>query len=93
MKVARGNNRTFITMDPPEHTAQRRMLMGEFSIRRVEAFRPRVQQIVDRSIDRMLSSPQPVDLVQALTLATPAAAICDLLGCPMRTTTSFNLKH
>ncbi len=82
MKVARGNNRTFITMDPPEHTAQRRMLMGEFSIRRVEAFRPRVQQIVDRSIDRILSSPQPVDLVQALTLATPAAAICDLLGVP-----------
>lgn len=82
MKVARGNNRTFLTMDPPEHATQRRMLMGEFSIRRVEAFRPRVKEIVDRLIGRILSSGSPVDLVQALTLATPAAAICDLLGVP-----------
>ena len=82
MKVARGNNRTFITMDPPDHTEQRRMLTGEFSVKRVEAFRPRIKEIVYHLIDKIQACEQPVDLVEALTLATPALAICELLCVP-----------
>lgn len=82
MKVSRGKNRTLITMDPPAHTAQRRMLTGEFSIKRVEAYRPKIKEIVDNLIDRILAHEQPVDLVEALTLATPLLAICELLGVP-----------
>jgi len=82
MKVARGKNRTFITMDPPEHTSQRRMLMGEFSIKRVEAFRPKIREIVDDLIDKLMRREQPVDLVEGLTLSMPAYAICVLLGVP-----------
>lgn len=82
MKVARGKNRTFITMDPPDHTTQRRMLTGEFSIKRVEAFRPKVREIVNLLIDKLMLQEQPADLVEGLTLSTPAYAICELLGVP-----------
>ncbi|GAA1957267.1 cytochrome P450 [Kitasatospora viridis] len=71
-----------LSMDPPEHTAQRRYLIPEFTARRMRALRPRVQQIVDARIDAMLAQGGPVDLVAALALAVPSLVICELLGVP-----------
>jgi cytochrome P450 len=34
-------------MDPPEHGPARRAVLGEFTVRRLEALRPRIQEIVD----------------------------------------------
>jgi cytochrome P450 len=82
MKVARGNYRSFITMDPPEHTAHRRMLTGEFAVRRMESYRPRIQRIVDGLIDNMIARGGPVDLVSDLALPIPSLAICEMLGVP-----------
>jgi cytochrome P450 len=69
-------------MDPPEHTSHRRRLVNEFSARRVQRLRPRIQEIVDACIDRMLAGDRPVDLVQALSLPVPSQVICELLGVP-----------
>ncbi|WP_442814668.1 cytochrome P450 [Streptomyces sp. NBC_01198] len=69
-------------MDPPEHTRYRRMLINEFTVRRIRAMRPRVQAVVDACIDRMLAGPRPADLVQALALPVPSQTICDVLGVP-----------
>jgi cytochrome P450 len=82
MKVARGNYRSFITMDAPQHTAHRRMLTGEFAIKRMEAFRPKIQRIVDGLIDDMLARGGPLDIVSDLALPIPSLAICELLGVP-----------
>lgn len=83
MKVTRGGgNRTFITMDAPEHTVQRRMLTGEFSIRKVNGYRDKIQTIVDGLLDRMMAQREPADLVSGFTLALPASAICEILGVP-----------
>jgi cytochrome P450 len=71
-----------LSMDPPDHTAQRRMLIPEFTARRVKEMRPRIQEIVDEHIDAMLASGGPVDLVQALALPVPSLVICELLGVP-----------
>jgi cytochrome P450 len=68
--------------DPPEHTRERRSIVGEFTLRRMEALRPRVQQITDDLIDAMLMSGPPADLVQALCLPMPLRAFCELLGVP-----------
>jgi cytochrome P450 len=46
------------------------------------ALRPRIQEIVDEFIDKMLASDQPVDLVQALSLPVPSLVICEMLGAP-----------
>ncbi|MGK3998832.1 cytochrome P450 [Sorangium sp. So ce1024] len=71
-----------IEMDPPEHGAARRAVLGEFTVQRTNALGPRIQEIVDQHIDAMLAGPRPVDLVQALALPVPSLVICELLGVP-----------
>ncbi|MDP4512149.1 cytochrome P450, partial [Nonomuraea sp. G32] len=74
---------SMVGMDGVEHTAARRQLIGEFTVKRLAALRPRVQDIVDQFIDDMLATEQrPVDLVQALSLPVPSLVICELLGAP-----------
>jgi cytochrome P450 len=73
---------SLIGSDPPEHTGQRRMLITEFTVRRVQALRPRIQQIVDERIDSMLAGEQPADLFADLALPVPSLVICELLGVP-----------
>src|SRR5262249_55154424 len=45
---------SFIRRDPPEHDRHRRMLAAEFTIKRMEAMRPGVQETVDRLLDEMI---------------------------------------
>ena len=73
---------SFINMDEPDHSRLRRMVTGQFAIKRVEELRPGVQRIVDELIDELLAGPKPVDLVQALALPVPSLVICRLLGVP-----------
>ncbi|GAA2294419.1 cytochrome P450 [Streptomyces kunmingensis] len=73
---------SFVGMDDPEHARLRRMVSGAFTIKRVEALRPRVQQMADDFIDAMLAGPNPADLVQALALPLPSLVISEMLGVP-----------
>lgn len=78
----RAFGRALIGADPPEHTARRRMVISEFTIRKIRAMRPRIQQIVDDRIDAMLAGQRPADLVAELALPVPSLVICELLGVP-----------
>jgi cytochrome P450 len=78
----KGGSISFILMDDPEHARLRRMVTAPFAIKRVEAMRAGVQQIVDDLIDEMLAGPNPVDLVEAFALPVPSLVICRLLGVP-----------
>jgi cytochrome P450 len=69
-------------MDPPDHTTARRAVVGEFTARRIQSLRPRIQQIVDERIDALLAAGPPADLVAALALPVPSQVICELLGVP-----------
>lgn len=69
-------------MDPPEHTVARQSVRAEFSHGRMEALRPRIQEIIDRRLDRMMAAPRPVDLVSELAVPVPSLVICELLGVP-----------
>ncbi|MDO9712672.1 cytochrome P450 [Paracraurococcus lichenis] len=82
MTIVRRKYPTFIAMDAPEHLQQRRMLTAEFTVKRIEAMKPRLQAIVDGLLDAMVAKGPPADLVHDLTLALPITAICDLLGVP-----------
>ncbi len=72
----------FIVRDDPEHAAQRRLVTADFMIKRVEAMRPRIQEITDGLIDDLLAGPKPADLVEAIALPLPSLVICELLGVP-----------
>jgi cytochrome P450 len=71
-----------LELDPPAHGPARRAVIGEFTVQRMNALAPRIQQIVDEHIDAMLAGPRPVDLVQAFSLPVPSMVICELLGVP-----------
>ena len=72
-----------LDMDPPHHTRLRKLVAREFTARRVEALRPRVQQITDELLDAMAAAPDGrADLVEALAFPLPITVICELLGVP-----------
>ncbi|MFJ9895926.1 cytochrome P450 [Streptomyces sp. NPDC091280] len=69
-------------MDPPDHTRLRRMLIPEFTFRRVEQLRPAISRITGELLDGLLKQEQPADLVEHFTLPLPLLVICELLGVP-----------
>ncbi|MFI5522276.1 cytochrome P450 [Streptomyces platensis] len=72
----------FLTMDPPEHTRFRRLLTGQFTVRRMQKLAPAIEQIVAERLEAMAAAGGPVDLVQAFALPVPSLVICELLGVP-----------
>ncbi|MFF4735539.1 cytochrome P450 [Streptomyces sp. NPDC001262] len=72
----------FILMDAPEHTRFRRLLSGQFTVRRMRELTPAVERIVAEHLDAMAAAEGPVDLVQAFALPIPSLVICELLGVP-----------
>lgn len=72
----------FIDMDPPEHDVYRRMLISEFSVKRIRAMRPGIERTTNELLDAMLAGDRPADLVAAFALPLPSLVICQLLGVP-----------
>src|SRR3954454_18487548 len=68
--------------DPPQHTALRRLLTPEFTMRRLDRLRPRISAIVERQLDVMEAAGPVPDLVQTFAFPVPFLVICELLGLP-----------
>ncbi|MFF4101533.1 cytochrome P450 [Streptomyces sp. NPDC001903] len=76
-------NSNMLEADPPHHTRLRRLVAREFTSRRVQAMRPRVQRITDELLDAMAARPQRgADLIKALAFPLPMTVIGELLGVP-----------
>ena len=73
---------TIFNTDAPAHSRFRRFMTFPFTLKRVEALRPKIQRITDDLIDRMLAGPKPADLIPALALPLPSLMISELLGVP-----------
>jgi cytochrome P450 len=73
---------SILGQDPPDHTRLRKLVAKAFTSRRVEALRPRIQQLVDELLTAMAKEGPPADLVQALALPLPVSVICEVLGVP-----------
>jgi cytochrome P450 len=74
-------SRSMIGVDPPEHSRLRRLVSKAFTARRVEALRPRVQEITDALLDRITPLGR-ADLVADFALPLPVTVIGELLGVP-----------
>lgn len=77
-----------LIVDPPDHTRLRKLVAGEFTGRRVEALRPRIQQLTDELLDAMEPAGR-ADLVDAFAFPLPITVICELLGVPAADRDSF----
>ncbi|WP_409180094.1 cytochrome P450 [Amycolatopsis sp. VS8301801F10] len=72
----------FGSMDAPEHTRYRRLLAGQFTVRRMRRLTERIQAVADECLDAMAARGGPADVVAALAQPLPAQTICELLGVP-----------
>jgi cytochrome P450 len=79
---AKGAFGVLIGYDPPDHTRLRRLLTPEFTMRRMQRLRPRIEAIVAEHLQAMADAGPPVDLVQSFALPIPSLVICELLGVP-----------
>lgn len=67
-------------VDPPAHTRWRRLVTRSFTPRHVEGMQGRIQQIVDRLLDRIQASDPPADFVKEFAYPLPIAVMCLLFG-------------
>src|SRR5262249_24325812 len=80
--VFRGMSHWMLQQDPPDHTRLRGLVVKAFTARRVEDMRPRIQEVVDSSIDAVIARGH-MDLIEDFAFRLPVTIICDMLGIPV----------
>jgi len=79
--VFRSMSHWMLQQDPPDHTRLRGLVVKAFTARRVEDMRPRIQQIVDQTLDAVADRGH-MDLIADFAYRLPVTIICDMLGIP-----------
>jgi cytochrome P450 len=67
--------------DPPRHTRLRKLVSKAFTAHRMDAMRPRIEELTDELLDAMACE-REVDLVSVYAMPLPIALVFDLLGIP-----------
>ncbi|WP_216214401.1 cytochrome P450 [Amycolatopsis aidingensis] len=70
----------FVHQDPPEHTRYRRLLTGQFTVRRMNRLARWIEGVAREHAAAMRRAGPPADLVREFALPIPSLVICELLG-------------
>ncbi|MER6715278.1 MULTISPECIES: cytochrome P450 [unclassified Streptomyces] len=73
--------RSMLSADPPDHSRLRKLVSKAFTPRRIEALRPRIEEMTDGLIGAMAGG-ERCDLMEALAYPLPISVICEILGVP-----------
>jgi len=78
---------SMLDRDPPDHTRLRKLVSKAFTVRAIQALRPRITGLVDEMLDGMAAAGEgggvkEVDLVDALAFPLPFSVIAEMLGTP-----------
>jgi len=79
--IFRSMSHWMLQQDPPDHTRLRALVVKAFTARRVEDMRPRIHQVVDQTLDRIVGRGH-MDLIEDYAFRLPVTIICDMLGIP-----------
>jgi cytochrome P450 len=74
--------RTMMELDPPEHTAYRRLVSKPFSRREVYAYEHAIRLLARSVVDRALALGQRIDFVEEIAKQLPMRMLGALLGVP-----------
>ncbi|MFE0700322.1 cytochrome P450 [Streptomyces sp. NPDC058872] len=77
-----------LSADAPDHTRLRRLVTAEFTGRRAEGLRPRIERLTHELADAMEPAGR-ADLVDAYAFPLPVTVICELLGVPTEDRETF----
>ena len=73
---------SILDADGDDHTRLRKLVSRAFTVRRMGALRPRVEEITGALLDGMAAHDGPVDLVAEFAYPLPITVICELVGVP-----------
>jgi cytochrome P450 len=78
---------TILDVDGVDHVRLRKLVSRAFTVRRVTALRPRVEEIAAALLDGLAATvgavpPGPVDLLADFAYPLPITVICELVGVP-----------
>ncbi|NUR27091.1 MAG: cytochrome P450 [Catenulispora sp.] len=71
-----------INKDGEDHLRIRRIVAGAFTPRRIERWKPAIEQVATELLDALEKAGPPADLVADYCFALPVRIICRLLGVP-----------
>lgn len=81
---------SLINTDPPRHRQLRNLVTQAFTPRAVEGLRPRITEIVEQLIDKVVEAGE-MDVVEDFAVPLPVIVIAELLGIPIEDRALF--KH
>ncbi len=73
---------SMLVIDPPLHTAHRKLVSGVFTARAIEGLRPRVEEIADELLSGLAREHGTVDLMARYASLLPVTVIGEILGVP-----------
>jgi cytochrome P450 len=76
-----GDHQMMLTVDPPRHTALRKIVAREFIPKAAKAMRPRIEELATRIIDGVADA-GACDLVTDVAGLMPSYVIADMFGIP-----------
>ncbi|MDP8956542.1 MAG: cytochrome P450 [Actinomycetota bacterium] len=79
---------SMLWLDPPDHGRIRGLVSKAFTPRYIERLRPRVEALVNESLDRVAEMGK-ADLIADFAFQLPLQVICEMLGIPTEDRESF----
>ena len=89
MAMFEGRAAPIVMMDPPEHTAMRRLVSRPLTPRSVDAIEPAIRAFVDERLDT-IAERGCVDIVEALFKPLPSFVVAHYLGVPVEDRARFD---
>ena len=80
--------RTFLDLDPPDHTRLRGLVSKAFTPRAVRELGPRIQELVDELLDAVAGKDR-IDLISDFAFPLPVIVIAEMLGVPAQDRARF----
>ena len=82
--------RTFLDLDPPDHTRLRGLVSKAFTPRAVRELGPRIQELVDELLDAVAGKDR-IDLISDFAFPLPVIVIAEMLGVPAEDRARFRV--
>lgn len=89
MAMFEGRAAPIVMMDPPDHTAMRRLVSRPMTPRRVAPLEAEITAFVDERLDRVAEAGE-VDIVEALFKPLPSFVVAHYLGVPVEDRARFD---